>query len=558
MENLDIAIRSFVKEKTSQERWVPSITDYVEYDRILVFDTETTTDQYMNLTFGSFQIYDKGNLEFQGLFYGEVLSIEQLDIIKSFSVEKNIPLFTRSEFVEQFFYPEVYENHSMCIGFNLPFDLSRLAFHYGNARMKMKGGFSFQLSEDLFNPWIAIKHIDSTKSFIRFNTAKNDERGNIRHRRGSNTFRGRFLDLRTLSFSLTNRKHSLQSAGARFECGIQKIKAETHGKVTTDYIQYNLNDVKATFDLYLKLKIEYTKYNLDTPIHKVYSPASLGKGYMKKMGIGSFFDKNPGFPLEILGYVMTTYYGGRSEVRVRKVPMQIAYMDVLSMYPTVNILQDLWPFVTCDNIQVTEVTQEVTEFLEGINLETLKNQETWKSLRVICLVDPDEDVLPIRAHYGEKNVFNIGINYVTSENGLWYSLSDVISSKLLSGKIPKLKRAIRFEPIGIQSGLSEIEILNGISFDPKSENLFKVLIEERKQLKNKNMDAEQLILKIITNSTSYGIFVEINTNEKKETELEIFGNERFETIRKKVEENGPMFNPIMGAFITSGASVVTI
>ena len=95
MEKKDIAIRSYVREKAKKEKWFPSNTEYIEYDRVLVFDTETTTDQYMNLTFGSFQIYDNGKLESQGLFYGEILTDEQLDIIRSFSEENDIPLFTR-------------------------------------------------------------------------------------------------------------------------------------------------------------------------------------------------------------------------------------------------------------------------------------------------------------------------------------------------------------------------------------------------------------------------------------------------------------------------------
>ena len=417
----------------------------------------------------------------------------------------------------------------MCVGFNLSFDLSRLAIHFGNSKGRNKGGFSFQLSGDKTKPWNSIKHLDSTKSFISFNNAKNDEIGNNRHRRGrTNKYRGRFLDLRTLSFSLTNKKFTLRLAGEHFNCKILKTETDTHGKISPEYIRYNINDVEATYSLYLKLKAEYERYNLDTPIHKVYSPASLGKSYLKKMGIKPFFEKNPDFPPEILGYVMSTYFGGRSEVKIRKHPTQIAYMDVLSMYPTVNILQDLWEFVIAERIDQFDDTNEVNKFLNEVDLETLRDQDTWKKLRILCLVEPDEDILPIRAHYGEKNVFNIGINFITSEKGIWYSLSDLISSKLLSGKIPKISRAIRFEPIGIQNNLKKIQILHEIEFDPVNQDLFKILIEERKKIKIQKqnleksqneksensefqiqkLDSEQNILKIITNSTSYGIFVE--------------------------------------------------
>ena len=577
MNRVDIAVRSYVKEKYPKPDYHYPQHPYVFYDRILVFDTETTIDQYQNLMFGSFQIYEKSRFVYDGIFYGEILYDEQVGILRSYAEKKDIPLFTRLEFVDQVFYPEVYDNHVMCVGFNLPFDLSRLAEHVGKAKGRNKGGFSLQLSVNRIKPWIVIKHSDSTKSFISFNNAKNDEIGNNRHRRGrTNKYRGRFLDLRTLSFSLTNKKFTLRSAGEHFNCEVLKNETDSHGKITPNYILYNLNDVDATYSLYLKLKDEYGKYNLDTPIHKIYSPASIGKAYLKAMRLESFTVKNPNFPPELLGYIMTTYFGGRSEVKIRKEPTSIAYMDVLSMYPTVNILQDLWKFVICERIDRKDDTEKIRELLKRINLKSLQDQDTWKDLHVICMVEPEEDILPVRAHYGEKNVFNIGINFLSSEKGIWYSLSDVISSKLLSGKIPKISKAIRFDPVGIQKNLRKIQILHGIEFCPENHDLFKILIEERKKLKIQKqnleksifeksenlkfeiqkLDSNQNILKIITNSTSYGIFVEINTNEKSNVNLEIYGLDKFETVKNKVEENGTMFNPIMGAFITSGARLI--
>ena len=73
MNRVDIAVRSYVTEKNPKDNYPYQQQPYVFYDRVLVFDTETTIDQFQNLLFGSFQIYDRGRLEHQGLFYGEIL-----------------------------------------------------------------------------------------------------------------------------------------------------------------------------------------------------------------------------------------------------------------------------------------------------------------------------------------------------------------------------------------------------------------------------------------------------------------------------------------------------
>jgi hypothetical protein len=51
-------------------------------------------------------------------------------------------------FVDDVFYGLAYDLRATIVGFNLPFDLSRLAVRHGPARSKMRGGFTFQLSED--------------------------------------------------------------------------------------------------------------------------------------------------------------------------------------------------------------------------------------------------------------------------------------------------------------------------------------------------------------------------------------------------------------------------
>ena len=79
---------------------------------------------------------------------------------------------------------------------------------------------------------------------------------------------------------------------------------------------------------------------------------------------------------------------------------------------------------------------------------------------------PDDDLLPARMRYtperkGVKhktNNFNIGLNHITSDLALWYMLPDVLASKVLTGKTPRIERAITFTPGPLQDGLRPIKL----------------------------------------------------------------------------------------------------
>ena len=556
---MQVAVRGYVDSK---QKYGSNNYNNKEFNRVLVFDTETTTDVYQNLMFGAFSVYQDNVLEYRGIFYNsEILVKKQINLIKKFCKKNNLNLYSRKEFVENIFYPEIYDAETLCIGFNLPFDISRLAIDYGKTRYNMKNGFSFKLSKNKKYPRIKIKHIDKTKSFIQF------ARG-LKYNGEKSSFKGNFLDIKTLAFALTNDSHTLESACKLFDTEHKKTKVD-HGKITEKYLEYNLQDVKATYDLFLKLKHEYKKYDVNLPITKVYSPASIGKACLDKFGIRPFLEKNPDFPKKILGYLMTTYYGGRCEVKIRKQPTKITVIDFTSMYPTVCILQNLWKYVISKQIKYFEDTENVRKFIDNITLSKLRKKSTWKKLNAIIEIEPNEDILPIRTKYDKnKDTFNIGINYVSSKKTMWYSLADIIASKLLTGKTPKIRKAIRFELLDYQDNLNNVNILD-IDINPKKQDFFKELIEKRKEvqyqmkahktdsIRYKQLESKQKALKIIANASSYGIFVEINTEDTDKSVItKIYGLNNFNCQLSKLEKFGKAFNPILAVLITSASRLI--
>lgn len=540
----EIALRVYTHHNRLPKKSVNKEDKPLEHSRVFVFDTETTNDEYQNLNFGSFVIYSDGILEKRGIFYNPEISKKESNTLKSFCEKNSIPSYEVKDFVKKIFYQEVYFKKALCVGFNLPFDLSRLAIGYSYARGSMKGGFSFKLSENKKFPRVKIKHLDNTKSFIRFSKSF------------WSNFEGYFLDLKTLAVTLTDDKHiNLEKACEIFNKEYKKLKNIEHGKITEKYIEYNIIDTLATHELYQNLKEELEKYGIQIPITEIYSSASLGKACLEQLGVKPFFQNNPDFSKEILGYVMSAYYGGRSEVEIRKKPTKVTVIDFRSMYPTMFILMDLWNFLIAEKIEWIDDTKNVRKFIKNITLEDLDNPETWKKFNVIVQVLPKDDIFPLRMRYNENdNCLNIGINYATSKIPLWYALPEVIVSKLLTGKSPKILRAIRFIPKGRQN-LNKTKIL-GIEVDPNNENLFRTLIEKRQEFKDKK-DFRENPLKILTNATAYGIFVEINTRPiEKESEIEVYSDEQFIYRIKKLEEFGKYFNPIIGVLITSGARLI--
>jgi hypothetical protein len=105
--------------------------------------------------------------------------------------------------------------------------------------------------------------------------------------------------------------------------------------------------------------------------------------------------------------------------------------------------------------------------------------------------------------------------------------------------------------------------------DPANDDFFKRLIDLRTtvkaRLKNATalnrdaFDSEQQALKILANSTSYGIFVEINVADLDAPEsLTCYGpdGEGFPVSSDKVEEPGRFFHPLLATLITGAARLM--
>ena len=580
------------KRNRPRKRWrVPG--------EIVVFDTETRTDPKQSLTFGGYRCIIHGQCVEEGLFYGDGLSPNELATLRNYVKHyrplgggqhpPNLQLRSVAKFLDEILFKDFYKGRALLVAFNHPFDLSRLAHDCSSARRRYAGGFSLGVwtytdkrgvvRRHPYRPRIAVKHIDSKRALIGL-TGRQEADAEDLIPEGSPTgrpeedyiFRGHFLDLRTLSFALTDRGHSLESACEAFNIEDPKTPASEHGKVTKEYIDYNLRDVLATTELAFRTLEEFGKHNISTQVTKAFSPASIGKGYLRDMGIRPVLQRQPNFPRKYLGFAESAFYGGRTSAHIRKVPVPVVYTDFLSMYPTVNSLMGLWQFVTARKISVVRnCTKQVVRFLERLSASDLFNPKTWQHFPAFVRVIPDKDILPFRSKFNpDTNDWQVSVNYLSAgskkrNDALWFSLPDAIASKLLTGRVPRIVGAFRIEANGTIPDLNPLKLRSTIAVDPRKEDFFRVVIEQRKLLDSRKdlspTEKKRLdkALKVLANATSYGIYAEMHREEsEKKVEIQCQGIDAAPFSCKVIhpETPGEYCFPPLASLITGAARLM--
>jgi hypothetical protein len=579
-----IAVRAFldnggrsVARVAHGKEWAWQPSDIGASEWTLILDTETTIDAAQQMRFGAYQLRCGDNLEEAGLFYDtESLTDAERGLLMRYAENKGIRAMAVAEFVDATLYGVGYDLGATIVGFNLPFDISRLAIGHASARgRKMHGGFTFRLSRNRHWPAVQVKHLSQRAALIRFVAQRGKVAGRGMRRRGHRlaTRRGYFLDVKTLAAALTSRSFSLATLAEFLDVPGRKQTVDEHGgSLTEAYLDYAMQDVQVTWECASALRRRYEDHGLkSTPAHRILSEAGLGKAYLKEMGVRPWREVQPDANPALIGTVMGTYYGGRSEVHIRRDVRQVAYCDFLSMYPTVCCLMGLWRFVVAEGVDHHDATDEVRALLASIALPGLRRPEAWGHLCVLVQVLPDCDLFPVRAKYGHDTHYTIGLNHLTSDTPMWFTLADCIAAVILGGKVPNMLRAMRFTPRRCQADLRSVAIAGNPAYrvDPRTNDLYRSLIELRAEVKNRSLgaeqgdrlrrDIEQQALKILANSTSYGIFVELNV--ERPTDPVTAGchgpsSEPFLVRVQQVEEPGRYFHPLLATLITGAARLL--
>jgi hypothetical protein len=540
-------------------------------DYALVWDTETSLDLEQTLNFGVWRFCELRNNKYasvqEGIFYRDGLAEKDIQTITAYAekhaasqllqgAETELAVLSQPAFVEKVFWESVRAG-ALIVGFNLPFDIARIATHWTTAQ---NGGFSIVLSqlskqkvENLHRPRIRIAPLNGVAERIELTAVrwKNEQ-----HR----WRRGRFLDLHTLAFALTDNSYSLKDAIEAFGSKPRKMDHEPTGLINNQEINYARRDVRATVGLLNALKHEYELHPIDLRPERAYSPASIGKAYLRAMGIVEPMQKFKDIAPKVHGIAMAAYYGGRAECRIRRWPVPVVPVDLTSEYPSVDALLGIWDVLTAERLTTQDATEDVRGLSAKVTLDDLFQPALWKQLNFYALIVPEGDILPVRSVYDSKSgTCNIGLNTLHWKQPMWVAGPDLIASVLLSGHIPNIKEAFRIVPDGKQRDLKPIALRGAISVDPTKEDFFTRVIEYRKQ--NKTNDRLQYFLKILANSTSYGTYLELNpvkVDASTRPNIVVYSGEHTFTqlAPDSVEQPGSFYFPLLGALITSGGRLL--
>jgi hypothetical protein len=614
-DELDIAVRVFTTRPSPDRRGRRSSRPRRRVLRTypseaLVFDTETATGPSQRLKIGVWRLYvdrpggqpgttcveegifhadDLATFDPEGFRRLEAYVAERQDADTAPGFPSRLLLMSASDWLQKRLFRYGYQHrnrpHSDVVGFNLAFDLGRLAGHWGAGRGRNRGAFSLGLwgSYDAAGSWhdlryhprLIIRSIDPRRTLFSWGTSRDEV-----------SYPARFVDLHTLVFALTDENHSLESASKAFGDDWQKDPIP-YGVVDARSIDYARDDVRHTAILYGSCLAELRRHTgIELDAARLYSPATVGSAYLEAMGVAHPLKQFMADPksasdaagLEVdgklhprlMGFAMSGFFGGRAEARIVREAVPITLVDASSMYPTVNANLRTWELLTADRIEIADATDSVSAFASAADLlERVLRRDTWADDMGVTLVElerPAGEVLPVRARYDPRGrEFGIGINPLTYDGSLWYLLPDVLAATLLTGRSPTITRALRLVGIGRQADLQQVQLRGERVIDPAVDDPFIRMIEERHRIEDDAdlSDAERKrlsrFLKITANATAYGILARFDRHELADrVPIAVWGPDGEPRQRRdsNPEDPGPYTFPPIAATITAAARLL--
>lgn len=325
----------------------------------------------------------------------------------------------------------------------------------------------------------------------------------------------------------------LKSACDKVDISLDVSESEVHGNLSDEYVKYCLNDVWATYKLYKKLSNRLQNMFGNFPIEHIYSTASIGKYVLKKMGY-----QRVGYEQNAVDRIAKAYFGGRTDAEVTgEIVDGLRYTDILSQYPTVSALTNVWDYMKCVYVSIEQI-----EPSELPKVEDLRDPESWKEIADYYVkIRPKGATLPVRTPHLDDTT-KVVTSKVHSDKEIQYHYMDILASQLIDGAEKyEIVAAWKVSANGKQK-LQDFEI--GDTKISAEDNVMAKSIEERKniQITQGYKDEMTLSLKITANSL-YGVSAERIVKEVGEDKHDFASNSGF-------------YNPHVAATITAGGRLM--
>jgi len=535
----------------------------------LIFRCATTSDEKKDLLFGAYICAELEDADFVakeiGLFYRESHSAE-FRALTRFVKASAYELGSVEEFRRKVFLKYL-KAGALIVAYDAPFEISRIAIKW-NKSTKTRRAFSFyfrmfwdkkagKMRPSGYEPGISIESIDAAKAIYRPIKYKFEER-DAKKEEGKKFSNVHILDLKTLTSVLTGEVYSLPSACDIFGAPASRQR-KSYSRVTKPAIERLLRDVTAELELLNRLMRELGQHPVDLPPDRCYSPATLAKSYLSAMGIKSPQEKFK-IPDRINGIATQASAGGRAECMIRQTPVPCTYVDFHAQFASVSKLLGCREILCAESLGFTDFTVEARQMLERARLDDCFRPAFWKNLRWYALVEPNDDVVPIRAKFGQRvdSDPTMAWNFLTSKQPIWITGPDVIAAKLMTGKPLKILEAIKVVPRGVQHGLAPVKLYTQMKVNPRRDDLAVKLVELRSAMKIKNPELAGG-LKVAANSAAFGIFSQLDVRSLDgRSPLRVFSGETdYLTPPVEVwERPSEFYCPVIASFVTGGSHLL--
>ena len=419
-----------------------------------MFDTETRTTPDQRLIFLVWRLVIEGLVSEEGIAYADDLNADETLLLEKYVVEHvsvadpaygrvgerpRICVESLRSFLAKRFYRYGCTNKGTVVGFNLPFDISRLASYWTTARGWYEGGFSLGLvgsydnddewHDALYDPRVVMRQLNAYATAVAF-----------RRRDKDHTFPGHFVDCASLAYALTGELASLEGACRSFGVEVQKLPSP-FGKLTEALIDHCRADVEATLALYRACIKELERHEgIDLDPARLYSPGGVAVKYLEAMGLTAPLEQFADLPDSLHAAAMCACYGGRAEGLVVREVLPVVPVDWGAMHPTIAANTDIWSVLTAERLEVVEVTDYLRTFLAAPDLvDRLLDPATWRTFGTTLVeVRPDGDLLVHRARYRDEDDWKLATNPLSYDGTLWWAWPDVAAAVVLGRSVPEI------------------------------------------------------------------------------------------------------------------------
>lgn len=502
-----------------------------------------------------------------------------------------ITLMPVSQFLDERVYALCFRRRVALVGHNLPFDVGRLARHWSAARPVHRGAVSLSLwggsvrgrdrpalrakrrsgswDDGPGRPRCRVQHIDRHGALMSWTAPTpgtgSEDRG--RH------WRGRFLDTHTLAYALSGEDLSLAAACARFGIEADKVPC-TFGRLDGRLVDHVRADVAATAavaDRLLDLAGRWARRHNGQPVvldpARLHSPAGLADALLDALGVTPISDRLRDGALDragVLAVGMQALYGGRAEVRVVGQRVPVLPVDWGAMYPSVSVLLGVARHWRAARIVTEDATGLVRDLLAPCGLaEQLRRPATWKRLGLTFIeLEPGGEPWPRRVRDSETGEWRLGVGPLRYAGWLWFAWPDVAAATLATGRLPRIRRAVRLVPRGTADGLRPVRFASGARLDLAADaDPFATLVAARRQLESFGDDALARGSKVAANALAHGLPSRVDRERYARPKplratVAAGPDDRIETRLHHVEAAGPWTFPPVAAVVTAGARLM--